>query len=242
MKNKYLLFLLLFGVKTAFGQETKKEQIFKFHPFSLTTGALGFSNEFLNQEKTRSLVISYAFRYKNNSSDQVDYNASGSSYEQFNNWKGLALGIDRRFYVPAFQTGDKLGFMPDKSKLGVYLSAGIKAEYNHNDFDKSYFSQIYNNTQGTPNSVFIKNKETNSYLSAMPNVNLGIQFTLFQNLYLDAFAGGGIRFISKKQLASDKSNNSIGGSYYNLGNGLIESFTLKEGVVPNFGFSLGLNF
>ena len=107
---------------------------------------------------------------------------------------------------------------------------------------KSYFSQIYNNTQGTPTSVFIKNKETNSYLSAMPNVNLGIQFTLFQNLYLDAFAGGGIRFISKKQLASDKSNSLVGGSYYNLGNGLIESFTLKEGVVPNFGFSLGLNF
>ena len=39
------------------------------------------------------------------------------------------MGIDRRFYVPAFQSGDKLGFMPDKSKLGVYLSAGIKAEY-----------------------------------------------------------------------------------------------------------------
>jgi hypothetical protein len=80
----------------------------------------------------------------------------------------------------------------------------------------------------------------------MPNMNIGLQFTLFQNLYIDTYIGGGIRFISQKitnQKVDTIPTNATNYGYYGVNdNSALTTFIIKEGVQPNFGFALGLNF
>ena len=243
--KKLILSLILFTGLYANAQEVKDKnlKIFKFQPFSLITGCMNFNQEMFNKERTRSTVIGLGIRYVNKKNENSYYGTSVLNYTQLNKWQGVTASIERRLYVPGFFSGDKFSFINKKASFGVYFAPGIKAEFNQNKYDKGGYNQIIDNTK--PNNydfVFVKNEGKVNYLGVMPNMNIGMQFTLFQNLYIDTYIGGGIRFLSKKVIESKGDSNAPG--YYSNGfsSGAIETFIIKEGVQPNFGFALGLNF
>ncbi|MBP8156582.1 MAG: hypothetical protein KAX81_06100 [Leadbetterella sp.] len=248
MKN-LLLAIFTIATITASAQQTEEKtlKIFKFQPFSLITGSMNFGEEIFNKSKTRSTVIGLGIRYINREDDIYDNYGAISSYKQNSKWQGATASIERRFYVPGFFSGDKYSFINNKSKFGVYLSPGLKVEYNVNDYDKGSFYYLTDSTK--PNNItskFYQNSGRVAYLGVMPNMNIGMQFTIFQNLYIDTYIGGGIRFISQKKSKEIKDTippnvNSFG--YYGANdNSALTTFVIKEGVQPNFGFSLGLNF
>ncbi len=239
--KKPTLFLAVFLLKLTVSFSQKKEtfKIFKFHPFSLITGSMNVSQEVFNEKMNRSTVVMLGLRYVKNSSTNT-YNSS--PVEQFNNWKGVALGLERRFYVPSFKTGENNRLFNEKSHYGIYLSTGLRLDYNINDYEKGG----YNTIQDPANPTIYKNQFVNnsgkiSYLGVMPNMNLGVQFTLFQNLYIDTYIGGGIRFM-QKNIIKQKIDNFAYTYYYGNGiqSGAVENFVIKEGVQPNFGFTLGI--
>lgn len=248
MKN-LLIAIFTFGSIATIAQQNvdKSLKIFKFQPFSLITGSMNFGEEIFNKSKTRSTVIGLGIRYINRKNDIYDNYGSVSAYKQSSKWQGATASIERRFYVPGFFSGDKYSFINDKSQFGIYLSPGLKVEYNQNDYDKSSFYQLPDPSKPSNyNSTFYKNSGRISYLGIMPNMNIGLQFTLFQNLYIDTYIGGGIRFISQKitnQKVDTIPTNATNYGYYGVNeNGALTTFVIKEGVQPNFGFSLGLNF
>ncbi|MBK9508072.1 MAG: hypothetical protein IPP61_18735 [Cytophagaceae bacterium] len=238
-KTTTILSLILFLSINLMAQEQKRTKIFKYHPFSLITGSFNLSQEIFNKENTKSTVIGLGIRYVNKESDN-NYYGSSTTYEQFNKWQGASVWVDRRFYVPAFQSGEKYGFNNEKVKFGVYLAPGLKLDYNYNNYDNGYYSMNYNQAGQAIDPVLYINNGKTSYLSAFPNVNIGMQFTLFQNMYIDTFIGGGVKFISKNIIAD---NSPQGGNYgYSyVTTDAIETFVIREGVRPNFGFSLGIN-
>jgi hypothetical protein len=248
MKNSLLAILLLsFLSVSAQKNDEKPLKIFKFQPFSLATGSMNVSQEFFNKQATRSTVIGLGIRYINRASDAYNNFGTISTFKQTSKWQGASLSIERRFYVPGFFSGDELSFIGPKAKFGVYLAPGLKVEYNQNDYDKGMFYQFVDSTKiGNYDSKFYKNSGRISYLGVIPNMNIGLQFTIFQNLYIDTYIGGGIRFISQKlskQEVDTVPSNAVNYGYYNLNeNGAVQTFVIREGVQPNFGFGLGLNF
>ena len=248
MKN-FLLAIFTFGSLASMAQQNAEKplKIFKFQPFSLITGSMNFGEEIFNKSRTRSTVIGLGIRYINRKNDIYDSYSAVSAYKQNSKWQGATFSVERRFYVPGFFSGDKYSFINDKSKFGVYLSPGIKVEYNVNDFDRGGF--YYINDANKPNNMdskFYRNFGRISYVGVMPNMNIGLQFTIFQNLYIDIYIGGGIRFLSQKKSKEIKDtvpqNVNLSGYYGGNDNGALTTFVIREGVQPNFGFSLGLNF
>jgi hypothetical protein len=248
MKNLLLAIFTFVSIATmAQHNEDKSLKIFKFQPFSLITGSMNFGEEIFNKSKTRSTVIGLGIRYINRKNDIYHNYGSVSAYKQSSKWQGATASVERRFYVPGFFSGDKYSFINDKSQFGIYLSPGVKVEYNQNDYDKSSFYQLQDPSKPSSyNSTFYLNSGKISYLGVMPNMNIGLQFTLFQNLYIDTYIGGGIRFISQKitnQKVDTIPTNAMNYGYYGVNdNNALTTFVIKEGVQPNFGFSLGLNF
>lgn len=241
-KYTYLLFALMLSAFATKAQEkVEKLKIFKYHPFSLITGSLNVSQEIFNESSKRSFVIGLGIRYINKKEDYNYYGATTSTYEQFNKWQGGTVWAERRFYVPGLWTGDRYGFKNEKVKFGVYLAPGLKVEYNSNNYDKGGYNVIYPPQKpDTPITQFINNSGKINYMGIMPNMNLGMQFTLFQNLYIDTFIGGGIRFLSKKVINEKIDQGSGNGYFYGVRTEAIENFVIKEGVQANFGFGLGV--
>lgn len=233
-----LISIIYISIPNLNAQEKKNHKIFKYHPFSLITGSFNISQEIFNKENTKSTVIGLGIRYVNK--EENNNYSSSMAYEQFNKWQGVSLWVDRRFYVPGFQSGDKYGFDNEKVKFGVYLAPGVKLDYNHNNFDNGYYSTVYNQVgQPIDPVLYVDNGKVN-YISVFPNINLGMQFTLFQNLYMDLFIGGGVKFLSKNIL--EKNNNeNVSYGYSSVTTEAINTFVVREGVRPNFGFSLGIN-
>jgi hypothetical protein len=240
--KKYLTVLVFFAVSTANAQD-KSLKIFKFQPFSLITGSMNFNQEVFNKSRTRSTVFGIGLRYVNKENDVYNYDsfANPTPYTQTNKWQGVTASVDRRFYVPGFFSGDKYTFINEKAKFGVYLATGLKLEYNINNYDNSNYINIPDDDKVNYTFELSKNIGKVSYLGIMPNVNIGMQFTLFQNLYIDTYIGGGIRFLSKK-INNEVNDGPPNGYNYYVNSSAIETFVIKEGVQPNFGFALGLNF
>ncbi len=213
----------------------------------MITGSLNFGEEIFNKSRTRSTVLGLGLRYINKNNDIYDNYGTISTYKQTSKWQGATFSVERRFYVPGFFTGEKYSFLNDKSAFGVYLSPGLKVEYNVNDYDRGSFYYTNDSTKpNNQNSKFYQNSGRIAYLGIMPNMNIGLQFTIFQNLYIDTYVGGGIRFISQKK-SKEKvdtlpANVNSYGYYGPNENGALSTFVIREGVQPNFGFSLGLNF
>jgi hypothetical protein len=240
---KKLIFILSLVSFSSFSQEAKRLKIFKFHPFSLITGSLNVSQETFNKESTKSFIVGLGVRYLNRK-EQVSFQ-NGTVNEvipQFNKWQGATLSLERRLYVPGFFGGDKYSFISEKGQFGIYFSGGSKFEYNVNQFDNSRVGYVIDPKNNSNLQTKVIDQSKTQYLGIMPNINMGMQFTLFQNLYTDIHIGGAIRFLSSKVLESNKSNTQDQNYYY--GNTLkreaINTFVIKEGVQANFGFALGL--
>jgi hypothetical protein len=238
---KKLLSLLLFLSLSAYSQEAERIKIFKFHPFSLVTGSLNASQEYFSKDQKKSFIVGLGLRYVNRKATQNSYLPGSNSIDPYNKWQGLNLSLERRFYVPGFYSGENFSFISKKALFGVYLSAGAKLEYNVNEFDNTFINTTFSQQGNTPSYEKIIDTGKYSYLGVVPNLNMGMQFTLFQNLYLDINIGGAIRFIDKTTLRESR---NTGSSTYYYNNGLqkeaIETFIIKEGVQGNFGFGLGL--
>jgi hypothetical protein len=240
--KKYLTVLVFFAMSTANAQD-KSLKIFKFQPFSLITGSMNFNQEVFNKARTKSTVYGIGLRYVNKENDVYYYDnfANSTPYTQTNKWQGATAYIDRRFYVPGFFSGDKYTFINEKAKFGVYLSTGLKLEYNINNYDNSNYVNMPDTSKVSYSYKLSKSTGKVSYLGIMPNINIGMQFTLFQNLYIDTYIGGGIRFLSKK-IHNEVNEGPRNGYNYYVNSNAIDTFVTKEGVQPNFGFALGLNF
>jgi hypothetical protein len=239
---KKLIIILSLISLSAYSQEEKRLKIFKFHPFSLITGSLNVSQETFNKENTKSFIVGLGVRYINRK-DQT-YFQNGTVNEpipQFNKWQGATLSLERRLYVPGFYGGDKYSFISEKGQFGIYFSGGAKFEYNVNQYDNSRIGYTVDpKNNGSNLQIKVIDQSKTQYLGIMPNINMGMQFTLFQNLYTDIHIGGAIRFLSTKVLESTISNNQDQYYYGSLNREAINTFVIKEGVQANFGFGLGL--
>jgi hypothetical protein len=239
---KKLIFILFLISFNTFAQDAKRLKIFKFHPFSLITGSLNVSQETFNTENTKSFIVGLGVRYVNRKDQSYFQNGTiNEPIPQFNKWQGATLSLERRLYVPGFFGGDKYSFISEKGQFGIYFSGGAKLEYNVNQYDNSRVGYTVDPKNNSNLQIKITDQSKTQYLGIMPNINMGMQFTLFQNLYTDIHIGGAIRFLSSKVLESKKTNTQ---DQYYYGNTLsrtaINTFIIKEGVQANFGFGLGL--
>ncbi len=239
MKNIFFICVLISNF--SFGQDAKPIKIFKFHPFSLATGSLSVSQEKFNKEATKSTIVGLGLRYINSKSQTYLQNPGFSEViPQFNKWQGATLSLERRIYVPGFFGSEKNKFLNDDALFGVYFSGGAKVEYNVNTYDNSRVNYVNEPNSSSGKQVKVIDTGTKQYIGVLPNLNMGVQFTLFQNLYTDIQIGGAIRFLSAKTLKSKQ--DILGDSYYynGLNKELIGAFVVKEGVQANFNFGLGL--
>jgi hypothetical protein len=236
MKNIILLLLLSFGT---LAQEKKNLKIFKFHPISLVSGSLNLSQEIFNKELSKSFLVGIGVRYLNlKDIYSYQYGSSSSPINQFNKWQGATLSLERRIYVSGFKEVDKNILMNQKGFFGLYFSGGTKLEYNYNYFDNSRIISKYDPKTSANTEISIIDKGKVKYMGILPNINIGIQITLFQNLYTDINFGGGIRFLNKNIVSFEKNTYE---NFYSdsLALETINSFVIQEGVQPNFNFTLG---
>lgn len=209
----------------------------KFYPFGLVTNSLQLGFEKFNNEKSRSMNVVFGIRYKKSDGyNQLD--PTGNAYQNFTNWIGASVLLERRIYIPKLKS-KFIDENPEKPfKYGVYLAPFLKLDYNQNDFDNSFYS--YNNVNGQSNYQLIRNKGKVDYFGGTAGLNIGYQFTLFQHLYIDTYLGGGLRLLSKNQNL-ERQLQQIG-FLYNDANGAILEFVDKAGVVPNAGITVGVNW
>jgi hypothetical protein len=222
MKKLFSFIILVLSFNISFGQEpanNPKTIVYKFHPVDLSTSSLVFGRESFNTAKTRSTVLSVGVRYKN----VRDLNNSGlttTNVEEFNKWTGVSFTVERRIFVPKFGN-TKEGSEHLGNEWGIYFSPSLKVDRN------------VNRVQGGYNGF---RESSRAFTGIKPSINIGIEFTIFKNLYMDAYVGGGIRFLSKSPLSSDYNQNNqfLGESF------LIKTIVNAEGVRPNGGLTFGL--
>lgn len=241
MKKQLLLIGLLALSFGTFAQENnKKLTVFKFYPFNLITSSLGLGLESFNAEQNRSTQFTFGVRYRNADATNNNYYGSGS-ITNYSKWKGFNVGIERKIFVPTFKTRSKNGV--EKGRYGVYLAPFLRADYNQNDFDNSYYNPVVDPKQ---TNTYINEKVTYAgdatYIGIMPGVNIGFEFTLFQNLYIDAYLGGALRMLSKTENLKTGSNTTSGGCCYYYSSSVIDNWVKKEGVIPNIGLSVGVKW
>lgn len=243
MKKLVILFLISSHVLLA--QDPKPEsklKVFKFNPLGLISSSLSFGVESFNVEKTRSTVVNFGMRYRKNSNDYFGQNVNGQGVQidQFSDYKGIMLGVERRMYVPAMRYyKDRLTNELKPNSFGVYFAPAVRFDFNQNHFDKSYYNVIYNSTPAnSPNYAKIANSGKVNYASFMPSMNIGFQFTFLQYAYIDAQLGGGLRF-QKINEVERSMDGSFNGYSYSDSNAITE-ILLKEGVRPSGSITLGL--
>jgi hypothetical protein len=222
----------------SFAQDNKpdaKLKVFKFNPLGLITSSLSFGLESFNAEKTRSIVLNCGIRYrkKSNAYFGKKYNELGDRVDQFSNYSGVMLGLERRMYVPTLRLIKNQSTKKLKSNsFGVYFAPAIRFDFNQHHFDTSDYTIIYDNVERKPKSLKLENTGKVNYLSLMPSVNIGFQFSFLQNAYVDAQLGGGLRFqkINELERKLDPSLNDFNNFSPRI---LIREILLKEGVRPS---------
>ncbi len=243
MKKLSTILLLLFGFNAiAQTDSTKNLHLFKFNFLQLINSSLSFSYEGFNAENSRSWQVNFGVRYRTDDSYSYAY-GNGSDYlgtiENFNDWKGLTLALERRMYIPRLQNGKDEFLMSREGKYGVYFAPALRFDYNHQHYDNSFYEYIYN--PQLPNDTkqnLVTDKGKISYLGVMPSMNIGIQFTIFREAYIDCYLGGGLRFQSKNVINQARTPATNG--YRNNYPGLMENLVVNEGVMPTGGITIGV--
>lgn len=232
-----VLFLSFLVSAFAQGNPEKTLTIMKFYPFGLVTNSLQLGLEKFNKDNNRSTNVIFGIRYKK-SNGNIQFDANGNSFENYNNWAGASILFERRIYIPKFKS-KFIDENPERPfKYGVYLAPFLKVDYNVRDFDNSFYA--YNNINGQSIYEFVRNKGKINYFGGTGGLNIGYQFTVFQHLYIDTYLGGGLRLLNKKE--NVEFNRPAGVFYYSSDNGAILEFVDKAGVVPNAGITVGVNW
>lgn len=241
----FSLIVFLFSSVLTKAQKSEEDNLstFRFYPFQLVTSSLAFGKEAFSENKTRSTVFLLGVRYRN--WKNTDYNtppAGLSPIDQFNDWKGLTGSVERRFYIPAFRQKEDGTLVDRNGSSGVYFAPGLRMDYNQNKYDNSTYSFTYDNQGQQSKNTYIENKGTVNYLGIMPYMNLGMQFTIFEYMYIDIYAGGGIRYVDENVVSKSTNVNRNSGYFSGNGSGAIEELILKTGVQPNIGMAIGLKW
>ncbi len=218
--------------------ETKPFGTLKFYPLGLVTNTLQLGTEQFNKANNRSTVAILGLRYRKS---QRENSSFSTNIDGFNNWKGATLLLERRIYVPKFKFRPHLEKPDQLFGSGVYVAPFIKLDYSINDID---ITEYKNTLEGGVNkSQLVQTTGKINYFGGIGGLNLGYQLTLFQYLYLDAYLGGGLRLLNKNDKTKEKvlsNSNGYIGSFYD--SGAIETFVVREGVVPNAGISIGIKW
>lgn len=244
--KKITLFLAIgaMSIGQLAAQETTKEKnlkVFKFDPLPLATSTLSFGVESFNADRTRSTEIHLGIRYRKDNDDyyyEVPVGVHAEPINQFSDWKGVTGTIARRFYVPAFRDREANILNQEASQSGVYFAPSLRLDFNQNEYDRSSYQYVSYDPDGKVDKYELMTRTGKiNYLGAMPSLNFGVQFTVFQYAYIDLHVGGGVRIQSTNVL--EETNTGTGNNYYYQDNA-ITTFVIKEGVQPTGGITFGL--
>jgi hypothetical protein len=236
--------LLLGQFSHTFAQEKEPEKLvlLKLYPLPLATSSMAFGAEMFNKDKTRSTNVMLGIRYSNEANIQ-------SSLRDENAWIGLLGQIERRIYVPKFKQFDKGTWIDKNGSLGIYWSPTLKMDYSINDFNRKYYNPLFDRIN--PNSSeteVITDIGKVSYTGITPSLNIGLQFTMFQYLYLDFSIGAGMRLLDINVMSDDGSGGSgknvfwTTGEYINysgLSSNIYQAIR-NDGVQVTGGISIGV--
>lgn len=237
--------LLLGQFSQTFAQDKEPEKLvlLKLYPIPLATSSMAFGAEMFNKEKTRSTNVILGIRYSNEEmSSSATIDGKNESITNFSKWSGLTGQIERRMYVPSFTRLEKGTWLDNYGSLGVYWAPTLKMDYSMNDFDKSFFDYSRTNASTFGPSI-LTNRGKVSYIGVTPSINIGLQFTMFQYLYLDFSIGAGIRLLDTNVITKEQSGGNAGQytSYYGLGNA-IDNVIQRDGVQVTGGISIGVKW
>ncbi len=240
--------LLLGQFLHTFAQEKEPEKLvlLKLYPIPLATSSMAFGAEIFNKDKTRSTNVILGIRYSNEAmNSSAIIGGKNESIDNFSKWSGLTGQIERRMYVPAFTRLEKGTWLDNYGSLGVYWAPTLKMDYSVNDFDKSFFdySRGNNNGSGSFEPMKVTNLGKISYVGVTPSLNIGLQFTMFQYLYLDFSIGAGLRLLDTNVISQEQSGGNAG--QYSNYNGLstnIDRAIQNDGVQVTGGISIGVKW
>ena len=199
-------------------EDLRKPIVMKLSPFHFFDRQLSITGELFNKDYKRSLCISLAMIYADNS----------KVYDV-----GTSLAIERRFYPRGFKP-DTLNWNRNTA-TGFYFGMGAQLGYNEYN-DRTY--NTYGYYDPATNSYLDRDDDvTITSVWVTPTLTLGYQFILWDALYIDAFVGGGVKVNDTKK-TSQKINVDFS-RYYSEPD--ITSRYYK-GIVPRVGLTLGMGF
>lgn len=187
---------------SSFGQSEppKGLTLFKFYPLPLVTNAMSFGVEKMNASQTRSTGIAVGIRYRRAEENVYNpYLAPNASMDNFNQWQGGFVHLERRFYVPVFKRHENGTWLDAKGSTGVYWAPTLLVDYSVNSFDRSGYETSFPDQSGQPVVRTFTNRGDVRLFSVKPSLVMGVQYSLFEHLYLDMSLGAGLRWLSKTE-------------------------------------------
>lgn len=233
MKTSFLAFLLLCSL-AAFGQSetglTPPRALFKVSPQHFTINTLKIGTEIFDKNRTKSYSI---FVYGRFDSNRDDYYYGGGFY------RGLGGEFQYRKYISPMKS-----YTTKRNKnylRGVYAGGYVQGASYSNDLDYIQRSYDYNTGQFTDRDVNIEQSIANWGTGFV----IGFQRTFWEVLYLDVYAGGGIQWadvvtVDRSEPASTTPTNYYTPTYYITDSSI--SSPSYQGIMPKFGFTLGVTF
>ena len=188
----------------------RSKSIVKIQPFQFIDNTFFLGYEGFNRDFTKSFNIGLGFITSNTQAvEEV-----GFKYE-----------VQYRIYINGFTK-----YVPKRSESpynrGIYAGIYFAGVRSQETSEFSYFDPI---------QEFVEFRENQRTVNAFnPGITIGIQRSVWENLYLDFYVGGGVRFanISDSDDLFPESNFDVDDVYDRE----------YSGVFPKIGLSIGLGF
>ncbi len=209
-----------------------KLKVFKFYPIDLANNTLSVGLENFNLTRKKSTVFTFGLIYRN--AKAANYTSPQTpNLNNFDKRQGLKVGIERRIYVPNFREVVNTKNQ-NMHKYGFYLSPFLDADYQSVTFQNNYYSNyIFDPIKQTNIPTLVESAGKSKVFGIMPGFTLGVQTSLWGVLYLDMYAGGGLRIIDNNTINLNGPNQP----YYYFNDDYV-----KEGIRPKIGFNVGIEF
>lgn len=189
-------------------EDLRKPNIFKLSPFHFFDYSLNGTFEVFDRKNyKRSLIISLTGTYR----DQRNYSD-----------KGGAIEIGGRYYPRAFRA-DSIVWGRNRA-YGIYLGYGVQVGLNSQNRIDTYYT-----INGNP---MTQDHKINSKW-ATPYFCIGYQILAFETLYIDVYAGGGMKL--NEVSYTNRSVDYI----YSEPNIFDRDY---KGIIPKMGFTIGIGF
>jgi hypothetical protein len=209
-------------------EDLRKPTVIKISPFHLFDNQFNVSMEFFNKTTYRSSIAIAANCIYADNAKVAD--------------QGFSLDIQKRIYPRGFSS-DTVAYYRNGAG-GFYVGFGIQlgySEYRDKNISEWFFriDTIKDGTNKIPvrSDYEIKRNVMTRNIWALPYVELGYQFIIWEALYIDCFLGGGVKINNVTKSSPDKSLNLD--TYYN-DPGILKRY--YKGIIPRIGLSLGVGF